>query len=52
MLNITREEAEAVRRYYPNVHIRRTVNKYYMEENSKAVRFIRSLHEEETNHER
>lgn len=52
MLSITRDEAEVVRKIFPYVHIRRTVNKYYMEENKKAVLFIKSLHEEGVTNER
>lgn len=45
MIMISREEAESVRKYFPHVHIRRTANKFYMEENSRAVQFIKQLHE-------
>lgn len=42
MVSITRQEAELVRKYFPYVHIRRTTHKYYMEENRKAVEFLKN----------
>lgn len=51
MLNITSQEAETIRKFFPGVHIRRTVNKYYMEENARAVKFLRSIQNEEKKHE-
>lgn len=40
MIIINSEEVKLVRKYFPYVHIRRTTNKYYMEENPKAVSFL------------
>lgn len=40
LIRISQREAELVREKYPNVHIRRTVHKYYMEESKKAMIFI------------
>ena len=42
MIVITRAEKDLIRRYYPGVHIRRTTHKYYMEENPRAIRFLKS----------
>lgn len=42
MIAITKEEAEQIRKYFPYTHIRRTIHKYYMEENRKAVDFLRN----------
>lgn len=43
MINITKEETKLIRKYFPYVHIRRTVHKYYMEENRKAVEFLKNI---------
>lgn len=43
MINITAEETKIIRSKFPNVHIRRTTNKYYMEENKKAMDFLKRL---------
>ncbi len=43
MIAITKDEAEQVRKYFPYTHIRRTTHKYYMEENRKAVDFLRGV---------
>lgn len=43
MINITKDQADLVKKYFPYVHIMRTTHKYYMEENSKAVNFIKNL---------
>lgn len=42
MVNITKEEAKLIRKYFPYVHIKRTVHKYYMEEHRKAVDFLKN----------
>lgn len=42
MITITKKETELIRKYFPYVHIRRTVNKYYMEENRKAMEFLKN----------
>lgn len=41
MIAVTKDEAKIVRDRFPHVHIRRTVNKYYMEENFKAMQFLK-----------
>lgn len=43
MINITKEETKLIRKYFPYVHIRRTTHKYYMEENRKAVEFLKNI---------
>ncbi len=43
MITITRKEADMVRKYFPWVHIRRTTHRYYMEEDPKAVSFLKSV---------
>ena len=40
LINISKKEAELVREKFPNVHIRRTVHKYYMKEAKRALIFI------------
>ena len=45
MIKITKEEAKLVRKYYPNVKISKTVNKYYMEENRRALQLIKESRE-------
>lgn len=42
MVSITKEETKLIRKYFPYVHIRRTMHKYYMEENKKAVDFLKN----------
>lgn len=42
MIKITQQEAKLVRKYYPYVNITRTVHKYYMDENDKAIRFLKN----------
>lgn len=43
MINISKREAELIRKRFPQVHIRRTVHKYYMEEAKRAMIFIAKL---------
>lgn len=40
MIKISQREADLVREKYPQVHIRRTVHGYYMEEAKKAMILI------------
>lgn len=40
MIQIDRKEADKIRAKYPDVHIRRTANKYYVEETPKALILI------------
>lgn len=42
MVAITDKETKLIRKFFPYVHIRRTVHKYYMEENKKAMEFLKS----------
>ncbi len=42
MINISKQETELIRKYFPYVHIRRTTHKYYMEENKKAMEFLKN----------
>lgn len=43
MINITKQEAIELRNQLPNVHIRRTVKKYYVEETLSAVRILNKI---------
>ena len=47
MINITKQEAAELRSKIPDVHISRTVRKYYMEETSKAMRILKSIRKAE-----
>lgn len=47
MVNINKDEAKLIRKYFPYVHIRRTMHKYYMEENKKAITFLKNCNENE-----
>ena len=40
MVQIERSEADKIRDKYPEIHIRRTANKYYVEEIPKAMILI------------
>lgn len=42
MVSINKDEAKLIRKYFPYVHIRRTIHKYYMEENRKAMEFLKN----------
>ena len=41
MISISKEEAKLIRKYFPYVHVRRTMHKYYMEEGKKAINFLK-----------
>ena len=43
MIAITKAEAKIVREQFPWLHIRRTVNKYYMEENFKVIQYLKQF---------
>ena len=43
MVNITKEEVKLMRKFFPHIHIRRTIHKYYMEENRRAVEFLKNI---------
>lgn len=40
MIQIDYTEAQKIREKYPDVHIRRTASKYYVEEDPKALKLI------------
>ncbi len=40
MIQIDRKEADKIRAAYPEIHIRRTANKYYVEEVPRAMLLI------------
>lgn len=40
MRRITKDEVKILREKFPYVHIRRTVNTYYAEENYKAMKYL------------
>lgn len=48
MVAISKAEAKIVREQFPWVHMRRTVNKYYMEEDRKALQMLRMADKEMT----
>lgn len=43
MINITKQEAISLRTQLPDVHIRRTVKKYYVEETSSAINTLNKI---------
>lgn len=43
MININSDEARSIRKKFPYVHIRRTTNRYYMEEQPAAMRWLKSF---------
>lgn len=43
MIMVSKAEMKALRERFPGLHARRTVNKYYVEENQKVVAFLKSL---------
>ena len=43
MVAITKAEAKIVREQCPWVHLRRTVNKYYMEEDRRVIQLLKQL---------
>ena len=40
MVQIDRNEADKIRERYPEIHIRRTASKYYVEETPRAMMLI------------
>lgn len=42
MISISKGETKLIRKYFPYVHIRRTTHNYYMEENNKAIDFLKN----------
>lgn len=40
MVQIDRKEAEKIREKFPEIHIRRTANKYYVEETPRIMMLI------------
>lgn len=47
MIAITKAEAKIVRENFPWVHMRRTVNKYYMEENQRIIKALKEIERSE-----
>lgn len=51
MINISKREKEAIAKYFPNVHIVRTMkqkskrHRYYCEESKSVMRFLKELRE-------
>ena len=45
MTQITKSEAEAIREYLPEAHIRRTVHKFFVEESRAVLDYLRRLRE-------
>ena len=43
MISISKTEAAAVRKRFPHLHLRRTVNKYFVEESKAVIEFLKSL---------
>ena len=43
MVQITKEEVAKIRKEFPSIHIKRTVNKYYVEENVNVLAAIGRL---------
>lgn len=43
MVSISKAEAAAVRKRFPHLHLRRTVNKYFVEENQAVLEFLKNL---------
>lgn len=41
MVKISEQETKLIRKRFPYVHIRKTVHHYYMEENKKALDFLK-----------
>lgn len=44
MVAISKTEAAAVRKRFPHLHLRRTVNKYFVEESSAVLEFLKTLY--------
>lgn len=44
MIMVSKVEMKALRERFPEIHARRTVNKYYVEESPKVVSFLRNLY--------
>ena len=43
IISITKEQADLVRKAFPDIHIRRTAHKFYMEEDPTVLRFLGML---------
>lgn len=41
MIKITKRESKLIEKYFPYVHINKTKHKCYMEENGKALSFLK-----------
>lgn len=40
MIQISKDEARIVRKYFPKLHMRRTANKYYAEESTALLKLL------------
>ena len=45
MVVITKEEMMVIKKMFPDVHIRRTTSKRYMEEDKRALSYLKSIRE-------
>lgn len=43
MIQITKQEAEMLRKAFPDLSIKRTVSKYYIEESFRVTNFLRKM---------
>lgn len=41
MIQISKDEARMIRKQFPNIHMKRTVNKYYAEERPQLLQFLK-----------
>ncbi len=41
MILISKSDAAEIRKLFPDTHIHRTVHKYYVEENSRVMSFLK-----------
>ena len=40
MIQISKDEARVVRKYFPKLHMRRTANKFYAEESAALLKLL------------
>lgn len=43
MIQISKDEARMLRQHFPGVAIKRTVNKYYIEERPRVLEFLKRV---------
>lgn len=41
MIQVERDKIDILRKVFPHIHIRRTANKYYIEESPKVVLYLK-----------